>query len=258
MCWRHFIGWFTFERNRWLLIVFLVYLATIFVFAVCYLFTYQHNPQNFAFNADILRRQSEVVKTITEPEVERLQVQLAALKRLSEKLDSSRELGDIAEITAAFNVPQQVEMHTTEYEFAFTKRMGGITPGGPPIYVPFVTIYDNKRNEIASLQVSDPSFTGGLPDKVEHYQTWVSILEESLRGLLNENVWRLSTLAGPSPEVWSFSDFLYFSAITQTTVGYGDMLPNSTLIRMLVTFQIVVGLFFIVVVINFVFRRYSN
>jgi hypothetical protein len=36
-------------------------------------------------------------------------------------------------------------------------------------------------------------------------------------------------------------DFVYFSGVTQTTVGYGDILPNPTGIRMLVLATILLG-----------------
>ncbi len=36
-------------------------------------------------------------------------------------------------------------------------------------------------------------------------------------------------------------NFLYFSVVTITTLGYGDILPNSTLVRTLVMFEVVSG-----------------
>jgi len=42
----------------------------------------------------------------------------------------------------------------------------------------------------------------------------------------------------------SFLDLLYFSFITLTTTGYGDILPQTTAIRSLVVIQSVVGIFF--------------
>jgi hypothetical protein len=38
-------------------------------------------------------------------------------------------------------------------------------------------------------------------------------------------------------KVLNWSDFLYFSTITQATVGYGDILPNKTIVRMVVIIQ---------------------
>ena len=56
--------------------------------------------------------------------------------------------------------------------------------------------------------------------------------------------------AGLAKSAWSYWDFLYFSAITATTVGYGDMLPNSTSVRMVVVAQTLVSLFIVLVVFN--------
>lgn len=47
-------------------------------------------------------------------------------------------------------------------------------------------------------------------------------------------------------------DFVYFSLITQSTVGYGDILPNSTAVRVLVSVQILLGYLILVVLINLV------
>lgn len=42
--------------------------------------------------------------------------------------------------------------------------------------------------------------------------------------------------------IWNF---LYFSAVTITTLGYGDILPNSTLVRILVMFETISGVIII-------------
>lgn len=42
---------------------------------------------------------------------------------------------------------------------------------------------------------------------------------------------------------WGLLDFLYFSAVTTTTLGYGDILPNSTLARVLVMLNTISGVF---------------
>lgn len=40
-----------------------------------------------------------------------------------------------------------------------------------------------------------------------------------------------------------FSDFLYFSIITASSTGYGDILPNNSIIRRLVSLEIILSLF---------------
>jgi hypothetical protein len=44
---------------------------------------------------------------------------------------------------------------------------------------------------------------------------------------------------------WGVGDFVYFSAITMSTVGFGDIVPNATFTRMLVLSQCITGVFFV-------------
>jgi hypothetical protein len=62
----------------------------------------------------------------------------------------------------------------------------------------------------------------------------------------------LLTIGSEAPRIWTFVDFLYFSVVTQTTVGYGDILPNSRRVRGVVSLQILLGYALLVVVINLV------
>jgi len=53
-------------------------------------------------------------------------------------------------------------------------------------------------------------------------------------------------------------DFIYFSFITMTTLGYGDILPNSTFVRALVILEALLGIFMLVVVVNDVLQAYKQ
>ncbi len=59
-------------------------------------------------------------------------------------------------------------------------------------------------------------------------------LVKEIEDSLNVTANRLASLASGESRVWSLWDFIYFSAIVQTTIGFGDMLPNSTPVRRLV------------------------
>lgn len=48
----------------------------------------------------------------------------------------------------------------------------------------------------------------------------------------------------------NFPDFIYFSFVTLTTLGYGDILPTSPLSRFIVYMESVVGVFYMAVVVS--------
>lgn len=74
---------------------------------------------------------------------------------------------------------------------------------------------------------------------------------DSLAGLSSELKRELVSALSPV-------DFIYFSFITMTTLGYGDILPNSTFVRGLVILQVMVGIFLLVVVVNDVLQAYKR
>lgn len=53
-------------------------------------------------------------------------------------------------------------------------------------------------------------------------------------------------------------DFLYFSAVTITTLGYGDILPNSSLVRGLVMTETMIGAIILAISISFLYDRIKN
>ena len=52
--------------------------------------------------------------------------------------------------------------------------------------------------------------------------------------------------------IWTFTDFLYFSTIIQSTVGLGDIQPNSTKVRAVVILQIMIGYLILIVILNII------
>lgn len=51
---------------------------------------------------------------------------------------------------------------------------------------------------------------------------------------------------------WAWVDFMYFSAVTRTTLGYGDILPNSSLARLFVMSQAVIVIVYIGFILAFI------
>lgn len=57
---------------------------------------------------------------------------------------------------------------------------------------------------------------------------------------------------GLSGQHWqdNFSDLIYFSFVTLTTLGFGDLLPTSAIARFLVYFEAIVGVFYMAIVVS--------
>jgi voltage-gated potassium channel len=53
-------------------------------------------------------------------------------------------------------------------------------------------------------------------------------------------------------------DFLYFSAVTITTLGYGDILPNSSWVRGLVMSETIIGAIILAISISFLYDRIKS
>jgi len=57
---------------------------------------------------------------------------------------------------------------------------------------------------------------------------------------------------------YSYWDFLYFSVVTATTLGYGDILPNVTYVRVIVAIQTIVGVILIGVFVSQKFKEITD
>jgi hypothetical protein len=65
---------------------------------------------------------------------------------------------------------------------------------------------------------------------------------EAEKGLVNRVVDQHITVLAQQLIPLAYSDFLYFSVVTGATVGYGDMVPNSSACRRLVLLQVLTQL----------------
>lgn len=57
---------------------------------------------------------------------------------------------------------------------------------------------------------------------------------------------------------YPLADFLYFSAVTISTLGYGDILPNSTVIRVLVMTEVLFGMIMIAIIASAFYDYFKN
>lgn len=228
------------EKNEWLTIVFVVYLVSILVFGSVYYLLYKQNRSNFAFNSDILRSQKDVVGGSIREQLEQ----------------SSYDISLVRELRGVVNDPAQIEKGSFAPGSASNSIATFECPAGKYVYTaPTVgSLPTSPRLRVERPDGSTQEVRGGpilmTPRTTEDLGRICAYWEDTLRTRNEELRHILTSIEGDTPDVWTFWDFLYFSAITQCTVGYGDILPNSTPVRILVTMQTIFSTWLVVGVIN--------
>lgn|GEM_PF-6525331 len=74
-------------------------------------------------------------------------------------------------------------------------------------------------------------------------QAALELLIDTMRAERSEGLREVRAQIEGRPD-WNIIDFTYYSAVTITTLGYGDILPNATVTRLVVMLNSVAGVFF--------------
>ncbi|MGB0260176.1 MAG: potassium channel family protein [Flavobacteriaceae bacterium] len=93
------------------------------------------------------------------------------------------------------------------------------------------------------------------------FKTISSFLKDKeYRGLLvtTNTVLAIGTVVYHYVEGWSWLDSIYFSIITLTTIGYGDLSPQTVPGKIFTMVYILVGVGLILGFVNTVYRHYAD
>jgi len=261
------IGWLL-RATNWLtpLGLFNLYLDVILCFGHIYFLLYSRDRSNFLFGSEIRStRVDQTRKKISQRNQE-----------VVDRLATLRELHALCLSNSAHWLTPQFQSsaeRSSEEEHLFQKlnsHVHGVGSGSASaawvlryIFLPncgivgiyrisgrageadtCVLIKSNGEYIILVWQVwsgglIEPNITNTFRIEIEDAEHEMSELQ-----LINESTESIH------PRIWHVLDFIYFSVITQTTVGYGDILPNSTLVRVVVAVQIMLGLFLLSVAIT--------
>jgi ion channel/uncharacterized protein DUF1345 len=236
-------GWLVHTRTGRLVSTFCLFILVQLIFASVYYLLYKRRRDYFAFNADILRTQSTTFKH----ELAKLREAIAALREAIEELQ--------------VGIEPIVEGRTgASMELRSGRKCVMVFLSGPPAGGPhgsLLEIFDASGDLLLRADPTEISFRGWLNSAawIETRAEWQEAIPRILKKLESKeqrDARRLETLRTATPDVWTYWDFLYFSTIVQTTVGFGDILPNNTLIRMLVVIHILIGYALLIVVLNVV------
>jgi hypothetical protein len=236
------------QNNPWIFTVFAVYVALLFLFATVYLLIHRCRPDSFAFNADVLRSQDTTFRSMRAKESERNRPWISALESMQVDMEKSQPT-----ITSTRDPYGSILRSGGGYEVSFVRRRPYQSPAmakrkmrPPPPWKELSLRKPDDGDELASITFPDSE---KVPQNVEQFTELLIRVLNDLRADADAHL-DVATSPVSSPEMWSFWDFLYFSTITQSTVGYGDILPNSTLVRMVVALQVLFGCAIVVLFIN--------
>jgi hypothetical protein len=237
-----------------LLLVFTAYILVLIVYAGVYYLIYRLHPRAYLFNADIMRDQTARFTAKHRDELETLRNRLEAAAELKDALQwDEREPAKSGVWSGSFGKP---EIHTQRYRFKFVPAFDPPTTDVSPEPLT-LEAWSNKGKR---LWTWESKLIGGLGVNVNRavmLQAAQELLEQTDRDIEHkENLLKDTRLIEDSS--WSFWDFVYFSGVTLSTVGYGDILPNSTAVRMLVLSEILIGLALLIVVLNVFLGSYGS
>lgn len=226
-------------------VVFALYGISIFVFSVIYYWVFKSDPKSFAFNADIRYAQAKTVAESVKDEVAQLTKEIPSLIELQHSLAARTSFDST---TNDLMFPRVEFIFSSNYSYQFSDDRKKRHDKAHSITV---KAYDSTNTLIFRHMLP---FMPILTDKgkIARYRDYAFSFLLDVQQTIQKRESQLATFASPNPDVWSFWDFAYFSTITQTTVGYGDMLPNCTLVRMLVMLQLFISSGLLIVVLNLV------
>ncbi len=228
--------------------VFYLYLLSILVFAVVYYWVFKSNPQSFAFNADIRLAQAQSVQQAAKDDIARLAKDIPCLIELQHALAAKTSFDSTTGILTYPKVEFIFSQNYT-YQFGDDRRKRHDRPRTTTI-----SAYDAWQRRVFQRTIPFMPILS-KESRIAHYRDHTFAFVSEIQQIIQNRESQLATFASPDPDVWSFWDFLYFSTITQTTVGYGDILPNRTLVRTLVMLQLIISSGLLIVVLNSVLKR---
>jgi hypothetical protein len=230
-------------------LIFALYIFFILVFAGLYQWIHSKYKLSFKFDPEILGSESQLVQTYVRGEIVQLLYQLDLLRTL---LDQFQEVQKVVPYERDLLREGIAITKKYKYQVELLTEKTGIPPLEDDRLITSLSVEEIDGTRVANF-TRDGHPSDGLPNTLAKFQQTVTLFISDLETILTDRKMRLRNVTADPAEVLSFLDLLYFSTITQTTVGYGEILPNSSRVRLAVVLQILLGLLTIGVAINFVF-----
>ncbi len=257
-------GWLHSKVNKkiWLLVtIFVIYVCLIGAYAEGYHYLYQSNPNSFKFNNEIKTTASESLLEQRKKELIQLRSYANILEKLANALN--RTTGQLAS-SSDFGGWETIEFKTEEFFLEYANAPSWTVYESDNYYkTDVVTVWGRDSSRIFSRTVRTDgpqiaSVSNGLDSSFVdsifglrplRYGASLSQMAGEAVGSCDSLAKELASLDPFARELWSFADFIYFSAVIQVSGSANDLLPNSTKTRLIVASQVLMGIFLLVVVI---------
>jgi hypothetical protein len=237
------------EHNHWLGVVFILYIFSLLVFATLYYAIHHCVPNSFSFNFDVSEAQDTSYRSQRAGRSQELEDSISRLEAMDSdfgegewRIKRERDSGNVklrskGGYEASFYIRRPLPS-------AAAKRKSRVSR-------PWKEFELKAPDGSTVIETQNMEFDKRFPHDVDDLRVMFRELVEELR---QEADTYLEQATSPiqTPEIWTYWDFLYFSTVTQSTVGYGDILPNNTLVRMIVVLQVLIGIALAVVILNLV------
>jgi hypothetical protein len=229
-----------------LAIVFGAYVALIMIFAHIYYYVFKRDPSAYSFASALVRKQAVTFGATAGQQLRDGRRVLELLDAACAQLEATPTL-DAQYVKNWWNIfgPGRWRADLQGITVAIEREVYATPMAGLMAISHAVSITGVNGESFTRTFTEGPS---AEPDLRRLLSLWRSSRARENAELESQ----LGSIDSEEPQIWAFGDFLYFSTITQTTVGYGDILPNSTRVRKLVSIQILLGYVLLVVIINLV------
>lgn len=212
-----------------LVAIFYLYIGLMLWFSAFYHRAYRKDRNCFKFDSDVARRQRESVALRCHRDLSTVQANLELLRMVSFALQDR---------TAKLLLESApCSLFISDLRFEFSSHAGG---GMPVLPISTIEAIDKAGQSVRKIHIVDAFMT----PRHQSRECFAIVVNQGIKfwsRLQRMLESRLDSMSSDRPEIWSVWDFLYFSAMIQTTVGLGDILPNSSRVRALVALQAFLG-----------------
>jgi hypothetical protein len=226
-----------------------VYFSSIIIFASTYYFTYLSDSRNFVFNQDVISSQIDRLLPSRTRQLDTDRQELSIVKELYESLAMNGLRSRVAFIPRTASGSDCFDIRDQSRYFRLcgsNNQLRWLSPDIMPLSLLCKGCAIEKPKGIFGPRIAVPANYNGLPALVNTWQR-----EVSSRIIMQERHFRkLSGYSKDTTEVWGWFDFLYFSLTVQLGGSFGDILPNSRMIRVATSMQLVVTTYIVVVLLG--------